>query len=139
MESKKKDLERKNCGFQSPEIGQNGPFWGFWGLFGGPSGAFRAQIGHWVHAAFCHFGGLQLTQDQSWQSTKTKKTKKHVFFHFFSITKNRDWRSIFFRGRFEGDFSGRGDMLGTFFRPEIPEKDIFFVKKSSFWTYFSFL
>ena len=32
---------------------QNGPFWGFWGLLGDPSGAFRAQIRRWVHATVC--------------------------------------------------------------------------------------
>ena len=32
---------------------QNGPFWGFWGLLGDPSGAFRAQMRRQVHATVC--------------------------------------------------------------------------------------
>ena len=34
-------------------LGQNGPFWGFWSLFGDPAGAFRAQISRWVPATVC--------------------------------------------------------------------------------------
>ena len=36
-----------------------------------------------------------------------------------------------FRGRFEGDFSGYGDMLGTFFSGQKFMKTTFFCEKSS--------